>query len=136
MKFETKIAVVLRDGLAPWQELNVTAFLASGVAASNRELIGEAYRDGSGNEYYPMFRQPVMVFRADEEQMWAAFLRSRESGARVAIYTRELFATGNDEDNRAAVAAVADGRLDLVGFAVHEKKKVVDTVVKGLPLHP
>jgi hypothetical protein len=25
--FDTKIAIVLRDDLAPWQELNVTAFL-------------------------------------------------------------------------------------------------------------
>lgn len=65
-----------------------------------------------------------------------ALLRSRASDARVAIYTRELFATGNDKDNRAAVAAVLVGQLDLVGFALHEKKKVVDTVVKGLPLHP
>ena len=31
MRFDTKIAIVLRDDLETWQELNVTAFLASGV---------------------------------------------------------------------------------------------------------
>ena len=29
--FDTKIAIVIRDDLAPWQELNVTAFLTSGI---------------------------------------------------------------------------------------------------------
>ncbi|SFQ39113.1 Protein of unknown function [Amycolatopsis rubida] len=31
-RFDTKIAVLLRDDLASWQRLNVTAFLVSGVA--------------------------------------------------------------------------------------------------------
>jgi hypothetical protein len=30
--YENKIAVVILDGLANWQKLNVTAFLASSVA--------------------------------------------------------------------------------------------------------
>ena len=33
MRFESKIAVVLAEDLAVWQKLNVTAFLASGIAA-------------------------------------------------------------------------------------------------------
>ena len=33
VRFDTKIAIVLRDDLETWQKLNVTAFLASGVAA-------------------------------------------------------------------------------------------------------
>jgi hypothetical protein len=32
MDFDTKIKVILRKGLKPWQELNVTAFLMSGIA--------------------------------------------------------------------------------------------------------
>ena len=32
----TKIVVLLREGLLPWQELNVTAFLSSAVAAAVR----------------------------------------------------------------------------------------------------
>jgi hypothetical protein len=34
MRFETKIAVVLRDDLAVWQKTNVTAFLVSGIAGT------------------------------------------------------------------------------------------------------
>ena len=32
MDFDTKIAIVVRDDLAVWQKLNVTAFITSGIA--------------------------------------------------------------------------------------------------------
>jgi hypothetical protein len=32
--FDTKIVIILRDDLKPWQELNVTAFLASGIVGA------------------------------------------------------------------------------------------------------
>ena len=47
VRFDTKIAVLLRDDLEPWQRLNVTAFLVSGIAA-DPELIGEPYADADG----------------------------------------------------------------------------------------
>jgi hypothetical protein len=52
------------------------------------------------------------------------------------IYTEELFSTGNDDDNRAAVQAVAAGELNLVGVAVHGPRNAVDKVFKGAKLHP
>src|SRR5436305_11588360 len=61
MEFETKIAVVLCDALAVWQKTNVTAFLVSGIAGTVPEVVGEPYRDASGNQYLPMFVQPVLV---------------------------------------------------------------------------
>ncbi len=51
-----KIAVVVRDDLAAWQELNVTAFLCSGIGTAWPEVIGEPYEDASGGRYLPMFR--------------------------------------------------------------------------------
>ena len=57
--FDTKIAVILRQDLATWQKLNVTAFTISGIAASVEDVTGKPYRGGSGNIYLPMFRQPV-----------------------------------------------------------------------------
>jgi hypothetical protein len=61
MHFDTKIAVVLDHQLAVWQKANVTAFLVSGIAATDPAVVGEPYADGSGNRYLPMLRQPVMV---------------------------------------------------------------------------
>ena len=136
MGFDTKIAVLLRDDLEPWQRLNVTAFLTSGIAAARSELIGEPYQDADGTEYLPMFGQPVLVFAGSAELLVAARTRALGRGMRIAIYTRELFATGNDADNRAAVRAVAGEKLDLVGLAVHGARNAVARVLKGAALHP
>jgi hypothetical protein len=135
MRFDTKIAVLLRDGLEPWQRLNVTAFLVSGVAGARPELLGEPYQDADDTYYLPMFGQPVLVFAGDGDLLTAAHARALDRGLRIAIFTRELFATGNDEDNRAAVRAVPREKLDLVGLALHGPRNAVDRVMKGASLH-
>ncbi|BCB88056.1 DUF2000 domain-containing protein [Phytohabitans suffuscus] len=132
----TKIAIVVRDDLAAWQRLNVTAFLASGVAATFPASVGERYEDGSGTAYLPMFGQPVLVYAADLAALTQARGRAVERGLGVGVYTEELFATGNDEDNRAAVRAVPTEKLRLVGLSVHGPRNAVDKVLKGLSLHP
>ncbi len=135
MQFDTKIAVVLRDDLAVWQKANVAAFLVSGVAGTNPDSVGEPYRDASGNEYLPMFVQPVLVYEADAAALRRAYERAMDRGVTPAIYTHELFATGYDEANRAAVAAVSAEDLDLVGIAFRAERKTVDKIVDRLRLH-
>lgn len=132
----TKIAVVVRGGLLPWQELNVTAFLAGAIAAAVPELIGRPYLDADGTAYLPMFRQPVPVLTADADVLQRARARAVERGLPVSLFTADLFDTGGDADNRAAVAAVPGAELDLVGLAVHGPRNAVDKVVKGAVLHP
>ena len=136
MEFDTKIAVVLRDDLAVWQKTNVTAFLVSGIAATTPSVVGEPYRDASGNDYLPMFVQPVLTYVADAAALRRAYARAMERGVTPAIYTAELFATGHDEANRAAVAVVPADELDLVGIAVRADRKVVDQIVDRLKFHP
>jgi hypothetical protein len=136
MQFETKIAVVLSADLAVWQKTNVTAFLVSGIAGTVPGVVGEPYRDGSGNEYLPMFVQPVLVYEAEGEALRRAYERAMSRGVRPAIYTRELFATNHDEANRAAVATVAARDLDLVGIAFRAERKTVDKIVDRLRFHP
>ncbi len=136
MQFDTKIAVVLRDDLAVWQKTNVTAFLVSGIAGTVQGVVGEPYRDSSGNEYLPMFVQPVLVYETDAAGIRRAYERALSRGVELAVYTHELFATNHDEANRAAVAAVSADELDLVGIAMHAERKVVDKVVDRLRFHP
>lgn len=62
--------------------------------------------------------------------------RALARGLRIAVFTADLFATGNDADNRAAVAKVARTDLDLVGIAVHGPRNAVDKIVKGARMHP
>ena len=136
MQFDTKLAVVLRDDLAVWQKTNVTAFLVSGIAATEPRLVGEPYRDASGNEYLPMFVQPVLVYEADAAALRRAYERAMSRGVELAVYTNELFETGHDEANREAVAGVPSDELDLVGIAFRAERKVVDKVVDRLRFHP
>jgi len=135
IRFDTKIAVLLRDDLLGWQRLNVTAFLVSGLAGTDPELIGEPYRDADGTRYLPMFRQPVLVFAGSKETLTAAHSRALSRGVPLSVFTSDLFSTGNDRDNRAAVRAVPTAALDLVGLAVHGPGNEVDKIVKGGRLH-
>ena len=136
MQFKTKIAVVLRDDLAGWQKTNVTAFLVSGIAGSVPNVVGEPYRDASGNEYLPMFVQPVLIYEADAAGVRRACERAMSRGVTPAVYTKELFTTNHDEANRAAVAAVSEEELDLVGVAFRAERKTVDKIVDRLRFHP
>ena len=135
IRFDTKVAVLLHEDLASWQALNVTAFLVSGLA-TDKELIGDPYEDADGTEYLPMIRQPIVVFAGDSAQLRAAHAKAVSRELAMTIYTREMFATGNDRDNRAAVRAVRREDLDLVGIAVHGAKNSVDKTFKGVNLHP
>jgi hypothetical protein len=114
----------------------VTAFLASGVAAGVAEVAGKPYEDASGNRYLEMFRQPVLVYTGPGEVLAAARERAMARGLPTAIYTDDLFATGDDDANRAAVQAVAADSLVLAGLAVYGPRNAVDKVCKGLILYP
>ena len=136
MRFDTKIVVAVRPDLPVWQKLNVTAFLASGVAAGVGEVAGKPYEDGSGNRYLEMFRQPVLVYTGPAEALAAARARAIARGMPTAIYTDDLFTTGDDDANRAAVQAVPAESLALAGIAVYGPRNAVDKVCKGFALHP
>ena len=134
MRFDTKIAIAVRQDLATWQKLNVVAFLASGIAGGVEDVMGKPYEDASANRYLEMFRQPVLVYAGDA--LTQMHQRSLARELPMAVYTEELFGTGNDDDNRAAVRAVPADQLNLVGVAVYGPRNAVDKVCKGLTLHP
>lgn len=136
MRFDTKIAVLVRDDLETWQRLNVTAFVVSGVAAAHPQLIGEPYADADGTAYLALLGQPVVVLEASAAVLREVHRRAVGRALATSVYTREMFATGHDEANRAAVAAVPRDELDLVGLALFGPKNGVDKTVKGARLHP
>ncbi|MGN6606322.1 MAG: DUF2000 family protein [Jatrophihabitans sp.] len=134
--FAAKIAVVVRDDLETWQRLNVTAFLVSGITAALPELVGARYEDADGQHYLPLLGVPVLVFEGSGAVLASTRERAVGRGLPLAVYTRDMFATGHDAANRAVVAAVPGASLDLVGLALHGPKNAVDKVLKGTRLHP
>jgi hypothetical protein len=136
IRFDTKLAIAVRADLQTWQKLNVTAFLASGIAASVDGIIGKPYEDASGNSYLELFRQPVLVYAADGPALTQVHQRALARGMPMAIYTMDMFTTGNDDDNRAVVRPVAAADLQFAGLALHGPRNAVDKVFKGVSLHP
>ena len=131
---DTKIAVIVRDDLQVWQRLNVSAFTVSGIAGT-QDVIGEPYQDSSGNDYLPMIKQPILIFEAGRDALRSVLRKALDRRLEISVYTEELFSTGNDVENRAAVRAVAYEDLNLAGLALWGKKKSIDQVLKGLSLH-
>jgi hypothetical protein len=134
--FPSKIAVVVRDDLESWQRLNVTAFLISGVTAAHPQLVGGGYEDADGAQYLRLLGVPVLVFEASVETLQSARAKAAQRELPLAVYTRDMFATGHDAANRAAVRAVPTVDLDLVGLGLYGPKNAVDKIVRGARLHP
>ena len=133
--FDTKIAIVVRQDLAVWQKLNVTAFLTSGVLGENPGLLGEPYEDASSNLYSPLVIQPMIVLSAAPDLIKTFYRRALERNVRLALYIEDMFKTGYDAANRAAVKRYRPDELNVVGLALREDNKTVEKITKGAKLH-
>ena len=135
MDFDTKIAIVVRDDLATWQKLNVTAFLTSGVTGADQSLLGEDYQDAVGNSYSPLLIQPIIVLSADGNRIKTIYRRAMDRRVQLSIYIEDMFTTGHDAANRETVRARQPEDLPIVGLALREEKKLVDKITKGAKMH-
>ena len=133
--YDTKMKVLLRNDLEPWQELNVTAFMMSGICATQEGMVGEPYEDASGVKYLPMSKQPILILSGTAEQLNEALRKAVERDMAVAAYTEELFTTYNDEDNREAFGRHKTEDLNLVGVAIRGPKNQVDRITKHFVKH-
>jgi hypothetical protein len=135
VKFDSKIAIVIRSDLESWQMLNVAAFLASGIAAAYPDCVGEPYEDASGTRYHALIGQPILIYAADRSALTRALDRAISRNVQAAVYSEEMFTTTHDAANRGAVRAVQRPDLNLVGLAFRADRKVIDKVVDGLKFH-
>lgn len=128
-----KIAIVILEGLKPWQELNITAFLASGFGTL--PVMGEPYMDKSGKEYLSMCGQPILIYTATKEEMRSILDKAINRDIRLSVYNEEMFSTNNDNDNRNCIKKYETSELELVGLGLCGKKNHVDKTLHGLSLH-
>jgi len=135
MVFDTKVAILVLDDLATWQKLNVTAFLATGIAGAAPEAMGEPYEDAAGRRHAALLGQPMLIFAATPEILQSAYRAGIERGLTRAVYVRAMFSTGHDAANREAFRAEPAETPDLVGLALRGAKKDIDKAIKGAALH-
>ncbi len=133
--FDTKIAIIVRDDLATWQKLNVTAFLMSGITGANSDLIGAPYVDRDKNCHLPMCVQPVIVLTGASNVMTNIRNRASDRGVETVAYIEEMFSTGHDEANRAVFLEHGPDETNTVGIALRADKKIVDKITKGAKMH-
>ncbi|SHL70255.1 DUF2000 family protein [Roseibium suaedae] len=134
--FDTKFVITVREDLATWQKLNVTAFLATGVSAGTLGLIGEPYKDAAGHDYYAICRQPIIVLSADAAGMDKIQERALSRGVDAALYIDDMFSTSHDAANREVFSKCAPGTARIAGIAFHADKKLADKITKGAKMHP
>ena len=133
--FDTKIAIIVRDDLATWQKLNVTAFLMSVITGAYPNLIGDVYKDKDGKAHLPMSVQPVIVLTGAANVLTNIRNRAHDRGIETVAYIEEMFATGHDEANRAVFAEHTVDEANTVGMALRAEKKIVDKITKGAKMH-
>ena len=133
--FDTKIALVLREDLAAWQKLNASAFLTSGLVGADPALVGEPYEDVAGNRYHALIVQPIVVLEASGERLATMRRRALERRVRCSLYVDEMFSTGHDAANRAAVRALAPQDMRIAGLALRAERKAADKILKGARMH-
>lgn len=133
--FDTKITIVLREDLAAWQKLNVTAFLASGLVGAQEGLLGERYEDAAGNFYHALAIQPMIVLSVDAEAIGRVYRRAMERKVRLSLYIDDMFTTGHDAANRAAVKRYRPEEMKVAGLALRADRKLVDKITRGARMH-
>lgn len=133
--FDSKIAIVLRDDLAPWQALNVTAFLTGGLVGQAPEIVGDPYCDRDGNVFNPLVVQPIIILSAASELMSHIHRRALGRGIVTSVYVEEMFSTGHDAANRAVFAKFGPEDAKVVGIALRAEKKITDKITKGARMH-
>ncbi|GJD62228.1 DUF2000 domain-containing protein [Methylobacterium frigidaeris] len=134
--FDTKVAILVREDLAVWQKLNVTAFLATGIAGAVPEAMGEPYLDATGRRHARLLGQPMLIFAATSEVLQRAWQQAIQRDLVRSAYVRAMFETGHDAANREVFAREPADAPDLVGLALHGPKKDIDRTTKGASLHP
>lgn len=134
--FDTKVAILVLEELEVWKKLNVTAFLATGIAGSAPDAMGEPYVDAAGTRYAALLGQPIMIYAADRTTLLRARRQAQERGLTCAAYVETMFSTGHDAANREAFLAEPADEPALVGIALRGPRKDVDKATKGAKFHP
>ena len=133
--FDTKIAIIIRDDLATWQKLNVTAFLMSGITGANPGIVGKTYQDRGGKRHLAMSVQPVIVLTGTANVLTNIRKRANDTGVDTVVYIEEMFITGHDDANRAVFAEHDATEANTVGIALRADKRLVDKITKGARMH-
>jgi len=91
--------------------------------------------DAAGHTYNALVIQPMIVLSADAQTIKTIYQRAMERGVRLSLYIEDMFSTGHDAANRAALKQYRPEAMNVVGLALREDKRLVDKITKGARMH-
>ena len=121
----------MRNDLAHWQELNVTAFLISGIIGAHPEIIGEPNIDRNRNKYLALCQQPVVIFYGTANVLRTTRTRACIRNIATAVYIEDMFLKNQDTVNRKAFKQYGPNEENTVGIAFRADNKIADKISKG-----
>jgi hypothetical protein len=77
----------------------------------------------------------MIVLSADKGAIAPIFRRAMQRNVRLSLYIHDMFSTGHDAANRAAVQQYPPETMDVVGLALREDRRLVDKITKGARMH-
>ena len=92
--FDINITIIIRDDLAIWQKLNVTAFLMSSITGANPRIVGKTYQYRDGKRHLAMSVQPVIVLAGTANVLTNIRNRAKDTGAIRLPTSRKCSAPG------------------------------------------
>ena len=77
----------------------------------------------------------MIVLTTNADGLKKIHQRGINRGVDLSLYIEDMFTTGYDEANRAAVRQYGTDELQIAGLALHEDRKIVDKITKGARMH-
>lgn len=135
MRLNTKIVMVVRDGLSPSVTANATAVLGLSLGARLPHLLGADGKDASGGIHAGLNTHPVPVVVADAAQLGELHDKACTREDIIAIGFSEVARRARDYatylDN---LATTPDHQLEYVAVALFGPRNRITALTKRFPL--
>jgi hypothetical protein len=135
MNLDTKIVIVVRDGLTPNVATNAAAVLGLSLGGRLPHLLGADGKDAAGGIHAGLNTHPVPIVTADAQQLAELHARARAREDIIAVGFTEVarrardYATYLDD-----LATTADSELAYVAVALFGPRNRITALTKRFPL--
>jgi hypothetical protein len=135
MRLETKIVIVVHDGLPPHVATNAAAVLGLSLGGRLPHLLGADGKDASGGVHAGLNTHPVPVVTADAQQLAELHGKARSRDDIAAVGFTEVarrardYATYLDD-----LASTPDSDLEYVAVALFGPRNRITALTKRFPL--
>ncbi|HEY0010797.1 MAG TPA: amino acid--tRNA ligase-related protein [Candidatus Paceibacterota bacterium] len=132
------VAVIRREGLAPWQVLNTVAHLTAelGIREGQSLLTQDSISTADGARIPLNMRHAIMVKESPETAPLAVLLKAAQAeGLQVAAFTREMLETTNDKKIIEETARKDFHDIELLGVLVFGPSSAIEPLTEQFPLY-